>query len=203
MSRSSIFSMALEGEPPAAAEPQEATKQPSIEMKGPLSEIYRKALDIAFAKKDTVSGEATVGQADDTSAVPAGEKTELALATESQANDALTLAHMRSLMADTSSGETEEDGEPSALLTVYGVSDGELSEDTVVDLTKELAAKPAERDFVLILDSTQSVTTGGNANSGVDERFVGLGRALEQMVLAHKGRVYRSLQAAAEGITKL
>lgn len=189
-----LYRMALEGDKSAEAAASESTKQPSIVMTGPLAEIYRKALDVAYAKKDTITGEDTVGQEDGVTAVDA-------VATESQANDALTLAHMRHMLAVTADAEeTEENGEPSALLTVYGVSDGEVSEDIVVDLTRHLAGKPNDRDFVLILDSSQM--ENGNANSGVEEKFVRLGQALESMVLAHKGHVYRSLQAAADALTK-
>lgn len=194
MSRRRLINLALEATAPEAA-------QPVIEMRGPLAEVFRKALDVAYAKKDTVTGEDTVGQEEGKTAVPAGEKVEGAVvATESQANDALLLAHMHSLLVEhgADAGD-EEDGSPSAVLTVYGVSEGDLSQDTVVDITKELANKAPERDFVMILDSSQG---DGGSNHGTDERFVRLESALEQMVLAHGGRIYHSLTEFGQTLLK-
>lgn len=199
MTRRQLFRMAMENEgaTPAVATPAEDVKQPTIVMTGPLAEIYRKALDVAYAKQDTITGKPTVGQAEGvTSEERVAEPTEEdALATESQANDALMLQHLSRL---TGADEVEEDGSPSAMITVYGVSDGEVNDTTVVDVTGHLAQKTPDRDFILILDATQRP-----AGTGVgEERLIQLGQALETVCEAHGVLVLNSLQELAEHMKK-
>lgn len=175
-----FINFALESDKPAE-DPK------TVVMQGPLAEIYRKALDVAYAKKDSVTGEATVGQAD-------------GIATESQANDAMMLSHLRDMLGNhdqaLSANEREEDGEPSAVLTIYGVSDAQVEDQDVVNVTQQLARCSGQDDFVLILDATSR--NDGNTNTSGRERLV----ALEAMTQAHGRRVYRSLEQLASAMKR-
>jgi hypothetical protein len=135
-----------------------------IVIKGPLAEIYGRALNVMYAKPDPLTDEVIM---------------------ESMAQDAQYMQKVIDAIA-----EQTEEVENTELTTVYGVAKSEITDQTIVDITRELSTPVAKAptDFVLIIDGTQP---GANSElSGVpQERLM----VLEHMVLAHKGRVFGSL----------
>lgn len=179
---SRLLRLALEDAAP------EVDGKPTIVMQGPLCEVFRKALDIAYAKKDTLTGEPVIGQQDNI----ATESAALQLAAETMANDALMLAHL-SRIQDAEPEEQSSPNEP--VLNVYGVSLGKISDDTVVDVTKRLAKLPPGRDFFLVVDATGAGPDSEVANAG-EIKFM----ALEQMVKSHGGKTFKDFKQLREHI---
>lgn len=177
---SRLLRLALENTAP------EADGKPTIVMQGPLAEVFRKALDIAYAKKDTITGEPVVGQQDNI-ATEAQR-----LAAESMANDALMLSHM-SRVQDAEPAQPGSANEP--VMNVYGVSLGKINDDTVVDVTRRLAKLPAGREFFLVVDGTGAGPDSEVVNAG-ELKFM----ALEQVVKAHGGKTFKSLKELREHV---
>jgi hypothetical protein len=133
----------------------------TILMKGPLSEIFTQALDVAYAKENP------------------DENASL----ESQQMDVAIMSKLSNAISNSPSPTTN-------LQTVYGVSKDAISEDTVVDVTTELANAPDESDFVLIIDA---VGNGRNSTEPT-ERMIDLAEAMECLVECHGGKVFTSLK---------
>lgn len=146
----------------AQEQPEEET---SIVMQGPLAEIYRKALNVAYANDDPVSGKPAL---------------------ETQAQD----AEYARIIADALFNEVEMHLGP---LTVYGVSKNQPSEDDVVKVAAAtVEGGPDAERFILVTDATQP---GPNGDAGgVEERYELLTNAMESMVLATGGHVVHSLE---------
>lgn len=137
-----------------------------IVMKGPLSSLYTEALMKEYAKDKTPEG----------------------IAVESQANDALTgLA-----TAYASQGEDLTDDTGGAT-TVYGVSSSEVSEDDVVNISKELTGPDK---VVLIIDGVKPGPNSADDTVPV-ERAEYLSDAMECFVKANGGEVFASLEEFA------
>jgi hypothetical protein len=148
----------------------------TIVMKGPLAEVYTNALNVAYAK-DNPNAETQPTE-------------EQVAAMESQQMDVEVMQKLYAAVADNNAPPTNN------FQTVYGVSRDEVSEDVVVDVTKELAQLSAQQDeaeFILIVDATQP-STNGEQHSNPVERVEQLGAALETIVEAHGGRVFHSLK---------
>lgn len=174
------------GEPTETKEASEA-KGPTIVMKGPLAEIYRKALDVALAKKDSTTAEATVGQ-------------EEGIATESQANDAIMAAHAARQLQDEDEDEDGDQPLPApAVMTVYGVSSQDITDEVVVDVTAQLAKRSQDREFLLYIDATEP-SVNSPVVSAPQERMRVLESALESMVLASGGYAYRDFQKLCDHV---
>lgn len=156
---------AMEAEAIAAVNPAEKT----ILMKGPLAEVFTRALDIAYAKTDPESGEAL----------------------ESQQMD---VAMMQKLASSMVNGEVPPTNN---FQTVYGVSRDAVDQGTVVDITQELGARQNDRgDFFLIIDGTQP---GDNSDvSSTPVETMRMISALECLMESHGGKVYSSLQEFAQ-----
>lgn len=221
----------------------------TILMKGPLSEIYTKALDIAYAKDpiDSKTGVSLESKTDKKSKVKKGsfhewlgkkpdetitdadiekglksddkhvkkmaqfaknakkwhekgkkkkkliteefdglalETIELGfikqISTESQQMDAAIMQQISDSIEE--SGETES----TCVQTVYGVSQDDVNENTIVDVTSELAKQNEEDEFVIIIDATKPPEDA--------EQLVNLTSALECLVTSHKGLVFHSLK---------
>jgi hypothetical protein len=139
-----------------------------IVMKGPLSQIYTDALNKVYANQAPLTGQ---------------------IAAESAANDEMMMQAMASDFVNQQ--DSDQAGGPT---TVYGVDSRGVTEDDVTTLTQTLAG--ISDKIVLIMDSTVS-----GPNSPIDspppEQVQVLSNAMETMVLAHKGRVFRSLQEYA------
>lgn len=178
-----VMRLAFESEETSAKPEGSQGGEATIVMKGPLSAVMHQALAVVYAKHDTVTGEPTTNQQDN-------------IATESQANDALMLAHLgRLAQAEPEEGNNDD----SAIYTVYGVSAPQLTDQVVVDVTRELATKPAQRDFYLVIDGTKA---GANSpdSSAPSETLLELESALECMVRAHGGAVFENFKDLAAHI---
>lgn len=146
----------------------------TIVMKGPLAEIYGQALAVAMAKEDP-NAEAPAPEAE--------------AALESQQMDVAELQKLAGAMAN--------DAAPTSnFQTVYGVARDEMDEDTIVDVTTQLATQPDLSEFVLVIDSTSPSGNGTSAQEP-QERIEEIGAALECMVTAHGGKVFTSLRSFA------
>lgn len=153
--------VALLGET-AQEQPDDAT---SIVMQGPLAEIYRKALNIEYAKDDPLTGKPAL---------------------ETQAQD----AEYAKIIADTLLKEEETHLGP---LTVYGVAKASPTPDDVQNVTQATMAGGEDSDrFILVTDVTEP---GSNGDTGAfTERYEYLSNAMESMVLGAGGHVVHSLE---------
>lgn len=149
----------------ADAQEQPDEDKTSIVMQGPLAEIYRKALNIAYANEDPVSGKPAL---------------------ETQAQD----AEYARIIANTLMKEEETHMGP---LTVYGVSkQSPTAEDVTAVAAQTIEGGPDADRFILVSDATQP---GPNGVVGeTTERFEHLTNAMESMVLATGGHVVHSLE---------
>lgn len=151
-----------------ALESAEPEQEQTIEIKGPLSEVYTEALNAAYAKVQT------------------GEDSP---ALESQAIDAM--------VAQSLARYTNPQPHEAANVTIYGVSSADAVPQDIVNVTTELADKPAENEFVLIIDATQP-SSNSETSGAPAERFVEVGTALESICAAFGCKVYRSLKDFAQ-----
>ena len=159
----------------ASSSSQDDTEQ-TIVMKGSLSEVYTKALDVAYAKEDPAAEQ------------PSDEDVAVM---ESQQMDVAVMKSLAAAMADTDAPPT------SNFQTVFGVSRDDVTDEVLVEITQELAQHSAaavpNSEFVLIIDGTTPGPNGATSSAPV-ENIVQLETALEAMVVAHKGKVFRSLK---------
>lgn len=166
-------------------DPQE--EQPAIELKGPLGEVYTKALNIAFAKPDEATGRPVL---------------------ESQANDALMQSNLVKIATQL---DTFDQSNPNT--TIYGVSKSEVAQDDVVEVAKQLASTETKpEDFILVVDATKMASNPEDLNSLdeyvvdtiVDPQIEGTEFApvLESMVIAYGGKVVYSLEEAFGALVK-
>jgi len=160
------------------ANPSDA--EPSIELKGALSDVFRQALDVAYAKADPNAEE------------PAPEAV---AAMESQQMDVAVMQKLAASLAANQESPTEN------VQTVYGVSRTDLNDDVVVDVTQELASQSENDDFVLVIDGVAPGANGDQATAPVED-FVRISAALECMVNAHGGKVFYSLKDYANSRVK-
>lgn len=144
----------------------------TIVMKGPLADVYTKALDVAYAKDNPDAQQ---------------PEPEAVAAMESQQMDVAIMQKLQAALAAGSAPPTDN------FQTVYGVSRDELNDDVVVDVTSELAEQPENSEFVLVVDATTPGANGEGASAPV-ERLEEISAALECMVMAHGGKVYSSLK---------
>lgn len=136
----------------------------TVVMKGPLSDIYTNALNIAYAKTPTPEGE---------------------VAQESQANDQLMLQALAEDLQGESSDQT------GGQTTVYGVSAQDVGPQDVINISQTYAQDPDEK-VVLIIDGVQPGPNSPDDTIPA-ERVEVLTTALESIVKVHGGHVYRSL----------
>jgi hypothetical protein len=163
----SMLAQALEGEAVVqAVSPDEQT----IMMKGPLAEIYTRALDIAYAKPDPLTGESVM---------------------ESQQMDVAMLQKLATSLSGVAPMPTNN------FQTVYGVSRDAVDKTVVVNITKEITnPENVGRDFFLIIDGTQP---GANSDvSSAPVETMRMIDALECLVESHGGKVFTSLQQFAD-----
>ncbi len=197
----SLFRLALED-----SETQ-TPAQKEVVMQGPLAEIYAKALDVAYAKPDTVTEEVVFGgdknqessaeqkqdaaeEAHDAGGVKADDQTGTeVIAQETQANDALTA---QAIAAQSAPREEA----PSAEVTIYGVTQSEVTDATVAEVTKQITEKKPGSEYILILDATQPGPNGGTGTPS--ERTIDLNRALETVAECLGAKVYPSLESYCE-----
>ena len=145
-----------------------SSDEKSVVMKGPLAEVYTKALDIAYAKEAPTDSDEPV--------------------LESQAQDA-TL--MQELARQLQSGDENTDED---YMTVYGVSKDAVSDKDIVDVTNDIASQERPADYVLILDVAEQ---GNGQDNTSNMKMVNLNEALESIVTSYGGKVYSSLKQFA------
>lgn len=181
----SLLSQALEDS--ASPDP---TTQAQILMTGPLASVYSKALQQAFPQGiQNEEGVASVTQNQE----PANNS-ELTLVMESQAMDHVLMGKMAQLVGS-NPGSNDQ---PATV--VYGVSRSDVDEQVVVDVSTQLASKPADSEpFVLIVDHTMPGTTG--TGTVIDPvRVEKLEAAMEALVECYGGKTFKSFKAFAESL---
>jgi hypothetical protein len=179
----SMFRMALEGE---TVEMTSRPNEPTIVMSGPLSEIFTKALDVAYAKADPVSGTAGIGM-------------------ESQAQDVTVMQKIVESINNNQQQATQEvdmvDGEvgaPEAAgadLQIYGVAKADITDADVVDVADALMNEDTDsrpKDFVVVVDATLPGANG--EGSAPQEHVEYLSEAMEALTKRLGGRFYHSFE---------
>lgn len=145
----------------------------TVLMKGPLSEVFTKALDIAYANDKVENGEDVALES-----LSKNERLVRRIKMESQQMD---VAIMQKLSNALNGNDTQN------VQTVYGVSKDDVTDETIVDVTTELANVTEEGDFILVIDAV-----GNGEGSTPTEKVVELTNALECMVTAHGFNVFHS-----------
>lgn len=153
-------------------------KDEAVVIKGPLSDEFTKTLNEEYAKK------------------PDGE--DGAVATESQANDALAMQSLARAISD-----QVNPPEPSAPV-VFAADAGEVTNEDIIALTMDMINQDADDsiNYALVLDTTTpEMQSGvGDGADGTAEKFIDLSPralAMESIAKAHGVKVYRSLEAYA------
>lgn len=156
-----------------ALENEEAgDEEKTVVMQGPLADVYKKALDIAYAKPDPVTGEP-------------------AIATESQAIDAMVAKALAEAISKQQEGDTPR------RLTVYGVSKIKVGQSDIVNVAKTFADENTNPDdFFVVIDATTPSVNG--SVGGETQEYIEYGPVLESMVLKMGGKLFHSLEELVE-----
>jgi hypothetical protein len=175
MMMTSFLQMALEGElgtlDTGSGQPEahEEGQKELMVLKGPLAEQFSQALAQMYNKNKPVEQQE--------------EAAVEGVATESQANDALSLADL----AEDVQILGEEDVQDGAT-TVYGVDEADVKPEDVVEVSQEITEfDPENPDFVLVMN-------GDPATESVNE----YAKALEAMCDRAGVQIFPSLEAFAE-----
>jgi hypothetical protein len=124
----------------------EGVREPeAIVMKGPLGQAMTNALNVAYAKTDPVTGEATVDGA----------------AMESQAQDVTVMSKLINAV-NTTDDEDVKDG-----VEIYAVSEDDITPDTVVDVVNDMDDSDAG-DYVVIADASAPQNEDGTGEVAED-----------------------------------
>lgn len=172
-----------------------------IVVKGPLSDVYTQALNVAYKKDETGTTlmddkgqpvpitveEATAIQAE---VSDAGNPTAVAAALESAAIDVMVAQQLAEGMAPP---------EPTdAFQTVYGVAKDAVNNETIVEVSQELVEADDASSVAIIIDEA-AVDPNSTAQTGLPEQQVEvITAALECLAEAHGAKVYRSLKEFAQ-----
>lgn len=139
---SRLLRAAMEGDlPDGSPNPSE----PPIEIKGPLSDAFTKALQTAYAK------------------TPDGS-----VATESQAQDFSIMQHLITEL------ERAEGYTGDAPVVVYAVQADQMDQNDYVEITNDLATNDHPENIVVVMDATDPSVDGGQYSGEVTERLVTL-----------------------------
>lgn len=179
--------IALEAEAISASKVQ-ADGDKLIVMKGSLSEIFTKALNVVFAKPNALNGEY--------------------VAMESQAIDAVMLKRSQAMAATTPAnqnlGVQINAGGPEAgsTYTVYGVSKMGITPEDIVAVKTDLESMtPEERDrYFLVVNACEPSSNSPDATGRPVEYFQSLQTALESVVESYGGHSTDSMDEAMEAI---
>lgn len=117
----------------------------AIVMKGPLGQAMTNALNVAYAKTDPVTGEATTDGA----------------AMESQAQDVTVMSKLINAV------NTSEDSDVKNGVEIYAVSETDIEPDTVVDVVNDMEASKAG-EFVVIADASAPQNEDGTGEVAED-----------------------------------
>lgn len=132
-----LFQLALEGDRSGERE---------IVVTGPMGQAFTNALNVAYAKRDPVTGEETLE-----GGVLEGS------AMESQAQEVSIMQQLISAVNQDPSPDLDEG------LQIYAVDPSDVSPDTVADVVTEIQENP-EKEFVLIADDSTPQSTAGNGD---------------------------------------
>lgn len=157
-----------------ALEDAELKDEPVV-IKGPLSDAFTQSLNEIYTKQKE-----------------SGDN----ISTESQANDAYAMQSLARAISDAVDGPDE------LAPVVYAVDAAAVTDNDVIDLTKDLITQDQASDasYALILDTTSAEVqtgTGGDGIKFVDTSPTGLAKAMEQIALHHGVKIYPSLEAYA------
>lgn len=173
--KNKLFTMVLEE---SSIDPNTIdTANTTVHLIGPLSEAYTQALAVAF------NSENTEANADGNTVV----------SVESQAIDIATMAklsRMLNTISNNNSAPTDN------FQKVYGVAKTDVNEQTVVDVTHELAEASdngRKDEFIMIVDATAPTPSGVEVRSDLIS-------TLESLVHCHGGKVFSSLEEFAKSL---
>ncbi len=159
-----------------AALESETSNAQTIAMQGPLGAAYTQALNQYLSKEAPPQG------AEDTNSEPDEDVNIPAL--ETQAMDAMLLARVAQAVQPVE--------QPASVLTVYGVSEKEVTAEDVVEVAKLVGADENESagEVALIIDGDGPQGASGDASA----EYVPLVSALESIASSYNVKVYRSLK---------
>lgn len=127
--------------------------EPMVEMQGPLAEVFRKALNVAYANPDPITNKPVL---------------------ESQAQD----AQIAKMVADALQIEEDRGLQP---ITVYGVSRTDATGEDLVAVAQNIAPDNQDGIFVLVTDMTQpgpNGEVGGGGESAISLAMESMVQAL-------------------------
>lgn len=150
---------------------EEKDDKKTISISGPLSEVYTKALQVAYCKTDPILNEPMVADLKDPKP-----------AMETAAQDAQLLGKF--IETITGASVNQSGGQTAS---IYAVSRQGLDETEYVKVAE--AATKAEDNFILVVDATQPSPVTPVSSAPV-EKVVNLETALENLVSALGGRFF-------------
>ena len=139
-----------------------------VVIKGPLSDAFTDALHEEYAKTPEEDGPAL----------------------ESSANDTMMMQQLAKSLTPDNSAPTD------SFQTVYGVSKDEVTSDTIVEVSNELAASSNTSDFILVIDGTTPGVNSDSSSAPIDRAEL-MVTSLECLVKSYGGKVYGSLRQYA------
>jgi hypothetical protein len=145
----------------------------TVEMTGPLCDVFTNVLNQVYAKNPEAADTPAPGV---TTSQPAMESQQL------QDNAFKKLAAM---LAPPEAADT-------AVTHNYGVSENEVTDQDVVDVTAQITSLDTEKgdEFILVMQDT-------DGDGSADPTMVNLTAALETIARVHGCKVYKSLKAVA------
>lgn len=165
-----------------------------IVMKGPLSEVFTKALNVVFAKPNVVTGEyvAMESQAIDTVLLKRAEQA----VHRRDENNVVRVGHNGAQVENAS--QTDDD------YTIYGVNKlGTTPEDIIAVKGEMSKLNPDERSrFALVVNYCVPSHYSPNASAQAESYMLNLETALENMVESMGGKTFRSLDQAMSDVTR-
>jgi Ni,Fe-hydrogenase III small subunit len=180
----SMFRMALEGEQIDVTPTR--PNEPTIVMSGPLSEVFTKALDVAYAKAPQ-EGAAVIAQES-----AAQDVTIMQKIVESINNN----QQQATQPVDTAGAAPAGEG---ADLQVYGVAKSDIQDSDVVDVADALMNEDETtrpKEFVVVVDST--IPGANGMGSAPQEEVEYLSEAMESLTKRLGGKFYRSFEEFVE-----
>lgn len=157
-------------------------------MKGPLSEIFTKALNIVCAKQDNATGEYVM---------------------ESAAIDTVLLKKRQQMMMDAVQPSTDQPAvvvtdiptaSEKSTYTVHGVNPIKIEPEDVVKIKSEvecLSEEEKER-YIVVMDNCQPSTNSPHASASAKPYATALANALESFCEYHGVKVHKRLSTALE-----
>ena len=148
----------------------------NIVASGPLADTYAKALNAIYSKDNS-------------------EESVSALATETQAADAVMLKQLANVVSGNSYDRPQDQTD------IYGVAKINVDDDDILEVANRLAVHPNKTDFILVIDAMDAEIEPIEGN--VENKVIDIANAtkvasLESLARAYGAQVYSSLGAALE-----